>query len=117
MVGQTIRTIWAGSSADLPVARLHSLPREDPFSELDRMWGVRSECQLFSAESLATNLQPDWSPMLDRFATETVSETRLTKTEFPKTKLMGSNRPQAKFRLKSDSNRIIIDFFNPISAA
>ena len=34
-----------------------------------------------------------------------------------KTKLMQSNRPQAKFRLKSDSNCLLIDFFDPITAA
>ena len=31
--------------------------------------------------------------------------------------LMGSNWPQAKFCLKSDSNHVLIDFFDPISAA
>ena len=31
-------------------------------------------------------------------------------------KLMGSDRPQAKFRFKSDSNCLLIDFFDPISA-
>ena len=30
---------------------------------------------------------------------------------------MQSNRPQAKFRLKSDSNHILIVFFDPISVA
>ena len=33
------------------------------------------------------------------------------------TKLMQSNRPQVKFCFKSDSNGILIDFFDPISAA
>ena len=32
-------------------------------------------------------------------------------------KLMRSNQPQSKFHFKSDSNRLLIDFFNPISAA
>ena len=32
-------------------------------------------------------------------------------------KLMRSNWPQAKFCFKSVSNRILIDFFDPISAA
>ena len=32
-------------------------------------------------------------------------------------KLMRSNRPQAKFCFKLDSNRILVDFFDPISAA
>ena len=31
-------------------------------------------------------------------------------------KLMWSNRPQAKFCLQSDSNSLLIDFFDPISA-
>ena len=30
---------------------------------------------------------------------------------------MRLDRPQAKFRLKSDSNHLLIDFFDPISAA
>ena len=30
---------------------------------------------------------------------------------------MRSNRPQAKFCLKSDSNHLLSDFFDPISAA
>ena len=30
---------------------------------------------------------------------------------------MRSNQPQAIFCLKSNSNRVLIDFFNPISAA
>ena len=32
-------------------------------------------------------------------------------------KLMRFDRPWAKFRLKSDSNRLLIDLFDPISAA
>ena len=38
-------------------------------------------------------------------------------SESPVTKLMRLDQPQAKFRLKSDSNCLLIDFFNPISAA
>ena len=33
----------------------------------------------------------------------------------PGCKLLRSNRPQAKFRLKSSSNRLLIKFFNPKS--
>ena len=29
---------------------------------------------------------------------------------------MRCNRPQAKFRFKSDSNRVLIDFFDPKSS-
>ena len=35
----------------------------------------------------------------------------------PYTKLMRLDRPLAKFCLKSDSNRVSINFFNPIPAA